>query len=239
MSLEPPSGVVAKPRLAHDLLRVAMLSAFFAGAAFVLHLPVVREHLFDVPWLRAHLRSEEGFSGSPYRFFLVVAGGAVLVGLGFPRTWLAVVAGTLFGALEGSVLAYLGALLGSLMNYEIGRSVLSGVVKRRLEGVYNKWKGRVRRDAFWWVLFARLIPFMNGTLMNLIFGAMRTPIAAFLAASAIGFLPLTISFVLFGSGAAGKNHGQLLVAAIVFLLAQPLLILRLWPRLSRQRKVTE
>ena len=58
-------------------------------------------------------------------------------------------------------------------------------------------------------LALRLLPVGSNLALNLLAGLGRIPVLPFLAASAIGYLPQTLIFVLLGEGVAVDRHWQL------------------------------
>lgn len=208
-----------KKKLGRDIVRVISITVFFLIVALLLRSETVRHHLFDIATVRESLQNDGSFFGvlKSYAIFVLVA--TILIGLGMPRVWVAAVAGTIYGAFEGTVVAYIASLGGCVITYQLGRSVLRGVAKRRLKKHLKTWQKRIARNAFWWVIYGRLIPFMNATMMNLLFGVVKVPIKPYLAASAIGLLPLTVAFALFGSGAAKGNFNQIVIGVVMLALA--------------------
>lgn len=215
-----------------DLFRVIGLAAFFIGVGFLLNSPVIREHFLSIEWLSKHMKNDL----TPVSFLmgklLFILTGAILMGLGFPRTFYAAIAGSLFGFGLGVVLALCSSISGSLLNYWLGKSVLRSVIKNRFNKKYQLWKERIQENAFWWVLVARLIPFMNGTLMNLILGALKTPLRSYIFGSILGFAPLSIVFALFGHGAKEGSITYIVIAASLLLAVQSFMFVR-WKKQKR------
>lgn len=214
---EKPRG--RKRRLARDIVRVVIITAVFIGAALALRNPSVREHLFDIETIRATLRSDDTFGGriSSDALFIVVTSSLMTIGL--PRLWVSAAAGIVYGALHGIGLAMAATMLSSYGTYFIGRSMLRGVVERRLGRRVNLWKERLRENGFMWTLYMRLFPLWNATLTSLICGACRVRLRDYTAANLIGFTPLTIVFAIFGSAAAKGSKLQIIAGLAMFLLA--------------------
>ena len=53
-----------------------------------------------------------------------------------------------------------------------------------------------------------IIPFGNSTVQSLFFGSLRVPFTDYIAASVLGFIPLTVVFAMFGSGGVKGNFIQ-------------------------------
>ncbi|MDX2175570.1 MAG: VTT domain-containing protein [Candidatus Sumerlaeia bacterium] len=207
----PPHKAPKKKSPAKDALRVVLVVAIFVAVAYFLRHPWVQEHLFDIAKLR-----EDIDSLGPWGTVAFALGTALATGLGFPRLWAAGVAGTLFGALEGTAVALAGSILGALITFFLGRSILRGPIKRRMPSRLRPWYDRFSQNGFRWVLYIRLFPLSNATVVNLVCGASKVKAGEFLAATAIGYLPFTLAFALFGSSAAKQSPDQLALGALMF-----------------------
>lgn len=227
-SVKPPRA----SRLRKDLLRILMVAAFFVAAALALNSGWVQ---FDE--IREGLQRRETPLLMLKSLGIFVLLGSLLVAVGVPRIWVAAAGGAIYGAAQGAAVAMVAAMIGSLGTYQLGKTLLGSMIERRLGGRAAKWKEGLRRDAFWWVLMARLAPLMNGTAMNLALGMMRCPVKPFVSASLIGFLPLTISFALFGSGAGKGQWGQIALGCALLLGANGAWWLR--RKHERRRKALE
>ena len=214
-----PSPPPKKKTLTKDLLRVVLISLVFVVAAYFLKSPAVRENLFNVHTIRDNLHPDDSVAGQLLGYLLFLVSGALLVSFGMPRIWVSAVAGGIYGAVLGTPLALVSTLIGSLGTYFIGRSMLRGVVRRRLGKRINVWAERFRENAFMWTLYARLFPLANATLTSVICGCCRVPVRTYLAANFLGFIPLTIVFAVFGSGATKGNVMQLSIGSGLFLVA--------------------
>src|SRR5690606_13735792 len=115
-----------------DASRVLIIVTIFVVALLLLRWEPVRANLFDV----VRLRDSLGPDDSPLRqlksSIIFAAVGTLLVGLGMPRLWVSVAAGGVFGAVLGTTLALISSVLGSIITYLVGRSLLGSVIRRRL-----------------------------------------------------------------------------------------------------------
>jgi uncharacterized membrane protein YdjX (TVP38/TMEM64 family) len=225
-TLESKSQPKKKRTLKGDIARVVFIVALFTIAMISLKHPLVEQYLFDTETLRQRIQNEDTLLGmlQSYAGFLVLM--SLLIGIGLPRLFVSTLAGTIYGAFVGTALALGSSLLGSIITYMLGQSVLRGVAKRRLSNHFTLWDKRLKENAFWWVLVARLAPFINGQMMNLLFGALRCPMKPFLLASVIGFLPLTLVFALLGSAAAKGSTLQLLIGGVLLLIVNIVYFMR-------------
>ncbi|MBX7243940.1 MAG: VTT domain-containing protein [Candidatus Sumerlaeaceae bacterium] len=215
-----------RKKLKGDILRIVVLVAVFGAVAWVLSTQFVRDRVFNVERLRGDL-DNLGWYGD----LMFVGAASVLTGIGMPRLWICVAAGGLFGAVEGITIGYLSSLLGATLNFYVGRWLIRGPVKRRMPSRMKKWYTRFNENGFRWTLYLRLFPLSNATVTNLICGVSLMGFAAFIAATAIGYLPLTVVFSIFGSAAAKKSGLQLAIAAGI--LAVVILAERFYSKMKR------
>ena len=155
----------------------------------------------------------------------------------FPATLLTVGAGILYGPLAGVALVVVGANLSAVVAFGLGRAYgaeLAGAAlgHPRLRGVSQ----RLRANAFEAVLTLRFV-FTPYDAVNYLAGALRLPLRPFVVATAIGSLPGTLVFLLFGAGlgdVAALEAGRLptpdlpLLAASAALFVTSLVLARVW-----------
>lgn len=121
----------------------------------------------------------------------------------FPATLLTMAAGLLFGPVAGIAVAAVGANASAMVGYGMGGAFASDVVR---DGRLSGWRDRMRADSFEAVLLMRLV-FLPYDLVNYAAGYLRIRWRPFLAATAIGSLPGTASFVLLGASLTSLNDG--------------------------------
>jgi len=120
---------------------------------------------------------------------LSLPGGAILT----------VTGGFLFGPVVGSVAACVGALAGATVIFLIARSALGEFVTRRAGPFAARFAEGFRADAFNYLLFLRLVPFPFW-LVNLASALLGVRLRTYVAATAIGIIPATVTFAIFGAG---------------------------------------
>lgn len=187
--------------------------------AVVLARPEIRENLFGIQSMRHTLQG--GGMGLrrllSFAIFVLLWGG--LIAAGIPRVWSSAVGGIVYGAFLGTVLSLVASLLGASILFAAGHSILSAVVERRLGATLKMWRTRFQDNAFWWVLYARLFPFSNSTVMSLLCGGCRISFRDFLLGSLLGFIPLAVVFATFGSGGVKGNLWQVALATVLLVLS--------------------
>lgn len=142
----------------------------------------------------------------------------------FPATLLTLAAGYLYGPVFGFAIVVLASNLSSLVAYTIGRFFGAGIVAQSSSrGALQSYADRMRRNSFETVLIMRFI-FLPYDLVSYFAGFLRIRWQGFLLATALGSIPGTISFILFGAAIEGTfgaalprlNGSSLLVGGLMF-----------------------
>ena len=139
---------------------------------------------------------------------------------GLPRQVLAFAGGYAFGVPAGAGLSLVGQLLGCAMDYAAARGLAAGLVRRLLARPTGQ---RVHRllcaHPFTATLTMRLLPVSSNIMLNVLAGAARLKLSAFLGATVLGYLPQTIVFALLGSGTQVGQGAQLAIGGGLFAVA--------------------
>lgn len=192
-----------------DLLRIFIVGLVFLLLALLFRSEMAREAFENIHRVRSFLKSgmvPGGSAGSGAVFVLITG---ILVSLGVPRIWISALGGAVYGAMLGSFLSLLSAAIGATALFFAGSTFLGSTVQRRMRGRMAGFADGINREAFWWVLYLRLFPFGNSTAQSLFFGSLRVPFPDYIAASILGFIPLTVVFAMFGSGGVKSNFLQI------------------------------
>jgi uncharacterized membrane protein YdjX (TVP38/TMEM64 family) len=187
--------------------------------AILLEKSEIRKYLFDINTMRETLQGGHGGSGRISSAFVFTLLWGSLIAAGVPRLWASAVGGIIYGAFMGTLLSLIASVLGASILYGAGISILAGVVERRMGSTLLLWRNRFQENAFWWVLYGRLFPFSNSTLMSLLCGSCRVPFEYFSLGSLLGFAPLAVVFSTFGSGGVKWNLWQIGLATALLLLS--------------------
>jgi uncharacterized membrane protein YdjX (TVP38/TMEM64 family) len=169
-------------------------------------------------WVDASIR-DEGLWGE----LVFVLVGAALTAAGVPRQTVAFLGGYAFGALLGVALGLAAQLLGCAAAYGWARLLGRDWAERRLAGRYGH-RLRPLRDAlaanpFEATLALRLLPVGNNLALNLLAGMAGLRPLAFLAGSALGYLPQTVVFALLGKGIRVEGAWQLGLAGVLLVVS--------------------
>ncbi|MBX6426789.1 MAG: TVP38/TMEM64 family protein [Variibacter sp.] len=122
--------------------------------------------------------------------------------------WLTIAGGVLFGWLVGGLAAALGATVGATVIFVVVRHALHDFVQRRLGPRLAAIVRGFQADAFSYLLFLRLVPVFPFFLVNVAPALAGVRLLTFVAATAIGILPATLAFAVFGAGLDSVLSGQ-------------------------------
>jgi len=150
----------------------------------------------------------------------------------FPASVLTVMGGILFGPWLGVAVVVIAANGSAMVAYGVGR--LLGArgsdadpdqPRDERQSFVSTWSRRLRENSFETVLVMRLL-FLPYDLVNYGCGALRIRWAPFLAATALGSLPGTVSFVLLGAsldridqGIDGIRAWAILASVAIFVIS--------------------
>lgn len=125
----------------------------------------------------------------------------------FSAAVLTIGAGAFFGPIWGFIYSVLGSNASAAVAYAIGHFLGQDMIEESSseESKTKYWVGRLRESSFETVFLMRLA-FLPYDLVNYTAGFLRIRFLPFLAATVLGSLPGTLSFVLFGAS-SGLSSG--------------------------------
>ncbi len=125
---------------------------------------------------------------------------ALWVSLLLPGVWASMLAGALYGTGWGSVLVFLGAVLGAEVVFLLGRGRLRHWARRRLASApkLRAVEQAVSREGLRLVLLTRLSPAYPFSLLNLAYGLSGVSFRDY-SLGLIGILPGTVLFCWLGA----------------------------------------
>jgi uncharacterized membrane protein YdjX (TVP38/TMEM64 family) len=144
---------------------------------------------------------------------LGVAGPLLILGLTlihtvvfYPAEIVDAAAGFAYGFFPALALMMLGWLLSGLLCYAIGRSVARPLLDRWF-GVarFERIEGTIERGGVTLLLAVRLIPVVPFSLVSYAAGAARVPLWRFAWTTVVGYLPITVLAVYFGTRLEGLS----------------------------------
>ncbi|QDH14921.1 DedA family protein [Oecophyllibacter saccharovorans] len=192
-------------------------------ALVLILLPLLAARLSAGRWLLASLQAWRGHDGS---WLVFLAGGVLYCACGLPRQMLALLAGTMFGLLSGTLLACGASTGGAILAY--GAGWLSGQRAAEAEfpnnqvGFFSTLRQTLTLAPFRTVLALRFLPVGSALLISVFCGRIGTRFLPFLFATLLGGLPQNVVFVLAGNGLrldrlaqGGLAAGLLLVSGVL------------------------
>jgi len=136
---------------------------------------------------------------------------ALVATLGLPTTVMSIVGGAVFGVARGVLLAWTGAMAGTLIAYTLARSIGKGSVQRVL-GRHHLLDRLRKRSDFWALLRLRVLPVAPFAVLDYVAGLVGVSLRALLLATAIGILPSLAAYTYVGAeliaGLEGAGAGQ-------------------------------
>lgn len=118
----------------------------------------------------------------------------------FPAEFLTLANGMLFGPVWGTVITWVGAMLGAIITFGLvrwlGRPFVEVAVARNNWESIDEWS---EQKGPYVLLISRLIPVIAFNLINYAAGLSRVSWWSFIWTTAVGILPLTILMVVMGS----------------------------------------
>lgn len=131
--------------------------------------------------------------------FIAIYAAGVMLAMPAAGAVLAVIGGFLFGALIGGAGSMIGSTLGSTAVFLVARTAFGEKLLRRVGARAESFAAGFRADAFYYVIFLRLVPVPSWfTNLTAALCAVRLPV--FVAATAIGRTPGSFLLALFGAG---------------------------------------
>ena len=129
---------------------------------------------------------------SPAGALLFVPLYALWVTLLLPGVWASMLAGALYGTWLGSALVFVGACLGAVVVFLLGRSWLRGWALRRLERLpkLQAVERAVSKEGLKLVLLTRLSPAFPFSLLNLAYGLSEVSLRDY----SLGLIGIPVSY---------------------------------------------
>lgn len=117
-----------------------------------------------------------------------------------PGSILTLGAGVVFGVLLGAVYVFVGATLGAIAAFLVGRYLARGWISKKIEGnqKFAAIDKAVAKEGFKIVLLTRLSPVFPFNLLNYAFGITGVSLKDY-ALGSVGMIPGTIMYVYIGS----------------------------------------
>lgn len=166
--------------------------------------------------------------------YVVAPGAMICVAiLPIPAEIPAAANGMMFGPVIGTLITWLGAIIGAVISFEVARRWGRPVAERLVKPTVIERADRLVASAGWpGLLVLRLVPAVAFTAINWASGLTRMPRSTFIWTTAVGILPGAILFTSSGSGLAMLYRTNPLAAWVLGLAA----IGVLWWTVTRYRR---
>ncbi|OGV73138.1 MAG: hypothetical protein A3K19_14960 [Lentisphaerae bacterium RIFOXYB12_FULL_65_16] len=166
-----------------------------------------------------HAQAAAAHPAGAITFFLL---GAIVVAAGVPRTAVSFLAGSLFGFWLGLLLALAiplaAALLTFALTHWIRGSLFAGTrLPPAVAGLLDPIDHHFQENGFLAVLLTRQMP-MPGLLANVLISLSSVKLGPFGLGSLLGFAPLAVVFVLYGSGLREDFMVRVLASSVALVI---------------------
>lgn len=152
----------------------------------------------------------------------------------FPAELVAIANGMLFGILGGTMLTWVGAMLGAALSFGLarryGRPFAEAVVAAERWDRIQAW---IESRGVLTLLGSRLLPVVSFNLINMAAGFAGVSWWTFLWTTGIGILPMTLGMVLLGAGVLQSSSWSIAGALVVIVILG--LGVTVWRRRRRAR----
>jgi len=108
--------------------------------------------------------------------------------------------GLLFGAWLGGGAAAFSCTVGATIVFLVCRAAAGDFIRQRAGPTAARIEQGLRRDAFSYIVFLRLLPVAPFWLINLALGLIDIPLGVFVTASLVGILPVSLIIAGLGAG---------------------------------------
>ena len=198
-------------KLWHWLKAFLMLAVIVLGWIALARSGLVRE-FGEYTWVRDRVK-EFGLYGP--LLFVVFFGLSTVIGI--PRLLVSAIAGFVFDLVPAIGIALAATMLGCITSFFyarlMGRTIIRDLMTLRIRNLEQL----LIEHGFVAGIAIRALPVSNNTIVNLLAGVTGVKPLHYFAGSAIGYLPLTVVFVLAGSGVQQDTFGRLLLSLGLYL----------------------
>jgi uncharacterized membrane protein YdjX (TVP38/TMEM64 family) len=135
-----------------------------------------------------------------------------------PKGVLSAAGGLLYGLAVGVALVWVGAMLGAVLAFWLGRVLGRDAVARLTGGHVDGFDQLVARHGILAVLFVRMVPVIPFTAVNYGAGLTALTMRSYLLGTAVGMLPGTVAYVALGAYGTDPGSWEFASAVGAFLL---------------------
>ncbi|MEW5909543.1 MAG: TVP38/TMEM64 family protein [Thermodesulfobacteriota bacterium] len=205
-----------RPSKKKALIKASILAGFILGGILLFRFTSIRDFLTSDQIGR--LLEEAGFM-APMFFILIYAAGICLF---IPGTILTGIGAAIFGAYWGFVYVWIGAMMGAVAAFYIGRTLGRDFAASLIGDKLKKYDDAIEKNGFAAVLYLRLIYFPF-TPMNFGMGLTKVRFLDYLTGTGLGILVGTFVFTFFIGTLKeiwiGGDWGRLFSVKVLFSVA--------------------
>ncbi|OUS38589.1 hypothetical protein A9Q94_02050 [Rhodobacterales bacterium 56_14_T64] len=132
----------------------------------------------------------------------------------FPAEILAICAGAVFGTVMGSLLVWIGAMLGALAAFGLSRKLGAKAIRSWLSQAQaaqlDSW---TQKQGTFTLLISRFIPVIAFNLINYAAGLTRVPLWTFVWTTGVGIVPITVLSAYLGAQMKEMTWSMLLMVS--------------------------
>lgn len=227
------AGRAKRVTMAHLLKVSALLFLIFGTYSLVQRLDV--EEFLNPERLVTHLRAAGPLA--PIVFILLMASAVVISPI--PSLPLDLAAGATFGIVTGTAYAVIGAEIGAILSFLIGRVLGREALSRLLRTEIRFCERCSDRHLVVFVFLARLFPVFSFDLISYGVGLTNISLRAFAIATFLGMIPPTLVLAMLGGSLFAESWIWIIAGVVLtaFFLLIPRLVIRYppawWVRLLR------
>jgi Uncharacterized conserved protein len=184
----------------------------------------------------------QGYSGSPWAFFITVLVFVLSAFLGAPQFVLIAACVVAFGPWLGFSYSWAATVISAAVTYWLGRGPTARLVDRIGGQTLERLRRFIGRNAFYASFMIRNVPSAPFIVVNMAFGAARANFWAYLLGCALGVLPKTALVAFFGGAVVTAVRGDgihttLILAGVALAWLGLMLLVREWVRRRESRTV--
>lgn len=170
------------------------------------------DNIRNYDWVKTRIQSH-GLYG-PLLFIMISGLGTVI---GVPRLLVSAVAGFAFDIIPALVIALASTMVGCMISFYYARLMGRSVIQDSMSLRMRTFEKVLIEHDFLAAIGIRALPVSNNSIVNLLAGVTGIRPLNYFAGSAIGYLPLTVVFVLIGSGIQQDLTGRIALSLALYL----------------------
>lgn len=214
---DPPTGLIAVPtnrRRTHVIRLLASPGVRLAVLLTILALALLLAVQSDLVGVEALRRRFEGFGwGGPVVYVVVYAIAATML---LPASAFTIGAGLLFGPVLGTITALVGATLGAVGAFGLGRALGRQAVERLAGPRLTALDAHLVRQGFSAVLVIRLVPLFPFNVVSVSSGVTGIALRDYVLGTAIGIIPGTVAYAALGGTITSPTSLGFVGALVLF-----------------------